>query len=586
MPALFARPDLNPAPVSRWNLRRAWPTALKLGITRLTWLACGLSILTVAAVAWLACQADLAQVKAGLDTANRLNAKGYAKFVALNLSMVDGELTGLREARLNGRKLPPQSVLDARLKALGGLLMQVFVADVNGLVVDSSLGLPKAAVSIADRPYFLAVKNNPLDELFISQPMLGRVSKKLSLQLMRPILTPDGRFNGAVVASIDPEVLKAYFTGLKALDNQGALTIIGTDGIVRFRLDVKGFSAGQDFRASPRWPELVAQPAGVFEQPGLLDGVLRRVAFHQVDGQPLLVTVAAGVTAQLSSFDARWTLVWGLVLALAAVLAVVAATITKLAKAQRCAIRLLEQNRLQAIESSQTKSSFLASVSHELRTPLNSILGFSELIRDTGNEPKISQYAGLIHQSGSHLHALVNTILDLTKIESGKMGVTLETIDLPQLLGTLVPIHKVNANQKMIELSLSVDKTLQGAVTSDRTKLVQVLNNVIHNAIKFTLSGAILVVLKPAGAAGVQLSVIDTGIGIAAGDIGQVFERFNTIAAPFNDAGGKGSGLGLALCRELLGLMGGTIALVSEAGQGTTVNIFIPYKILQARTTA
>lgn len=562
------------------------PLALKLGIARLGWIASGLSILAVGAAALLVRQADLAQVKTAMDVAITLNAKGYAKLVALNMSIVNDKLTDLRALHVSGLKLPPQPVLDARLKVLSGLLLQVFVADADGLVVDSSLGLPKAAVNIADRSYFLAVKDNPLDALFISQPVLGRVSKKLSLQLVRPIFGPNGRFNGAIVASIDPEQLKAYFTDLKALDNQGALTIIGADGIVRFRLSAQGFSAGQDFRASSRWEDLATQSSGLYEQSGVVDGVNRRMAFRQVDDYPLVVAVGTGLQAQLRSFQARWTLVWGLVLALAVVLAAVAATIAKLARAQQRAIRLLEQNRLQAMESSQVKSGFLASVSHELRTPLNSILGFSELIRDTGSEPKISQYASLIHQSGSHLHMLVNTILDLTKIESGKMGVTLATIDLPQLLGTLISIHKVDADQKMVALSLSVDEAVQGTVTSDRTKLVQVLNNVIHNAIKFTPSGAIFVVLKPAGTAGVQVSVIDTGVGIAASDIGQVFERFNSIAAPVDGTGHKGSGLGLALCRELLGLMGGTIGLVSKVAHGTTVNIFIPCRISPERITA
>jgi hypothetical protein len=205
-------------------------------------------------------------------------------------------------------------------------------------------------------------------------------------------------------------------------------------------------------------------------------------------------------------------------------MALVAATITRLAREQKRSFGLMQQNRERALESNRTKSNFLASVSHELRTPLNSILGFSELIRDTGQEPKISQYAGLIHKSGTHLHALVNTILDLTKIESGSMGLTLESIDVPRLLETLVAIHKVNADEKNVELSLSLNGVVQGMVESDRTKLVQIMNNVIHNAIKFTPIGAIFVVMKPAGNAGLLISVIDTGIGIAADKTAQVFE--------------------------------------------------------------
>lgn len=560
-----------------------WRRVHSMGIARLAWIACGLSIVVLASVAMLAHQADEAHVVATMDAGIILNAKGYAKFVGLNMSIVDRELTELREARLDGASLPLQSTLNLKLKALNGLLLQVAIADADGLIVDSSLGKPKEAISIADRPHFMAVKNNPLDYLYISQPVLGRVSKKPSLQLARPILTPDGRFSGVIVASIDPELLKSYFTDLKALENQGALTIVGTDGIVRFRLDGKGFSAGQDLRASPRWSDLVALSSGIFEQKGLFDGIYRRVAFRAVDGYPLVVMAGTGIYVGRESFEVRWKLIWSLALALAVVLMAVAGTIARLATEQKRSFALMQENRERVIESNRTKSNFLASVSHELRTPLNSILGFSELIRDTGNEPKISQYAGLIHKSGTHLHALVNTILDLTKIESGHMKLALEPIDMPQLLQTLVAIHKVNADEKNVELSVSFNEIKDGRVESDRTKLVQVLNNVIHNAIKFTPVGGIFVVMKPVGDAGLMVSVTDTGIGIAADKTAQVFERFNTIDAPVSSSGAKGSGLGLALCRELLHLMDGTIMLSSEVGVGTTVDIFIPFKISAER---
>ncbi|NDP64162.1 ATP-binding protein [Polaromonas sp.] len=586
MPSLLLELPANAAsgnrkPASGWRRIRA------AGITRLAWITCGLSIFAVTAGALMARQADLSQVTDSMDNTITLNAKGYAKFVALTISLVDQELADLRENHVKGLKLPAQPNINLSMKVLNGLLLQVAVADADGLVVDSSLGVPKTAVSIADRPHFLAVKNNPQDQLYISQPVIGRLSGKPSLQLVRPILTPEGRFNGAIIGSIDPELLKTYFTDLKAFENQGTLTIVGAeDGIARFRLDSQGFSAGQNFRTSLHWKEIATLSSGLYTQNSLIDGVYRRIAYHRVDGYPLVVGVATGIQEQLRNFDMRWRLIWSLTLVLVLVLGMVAATIARLATEQKRSYDLMQQSRAKDRESNIIKSNFLASVSHELRTPLNSILGFSELIRDTGTEPKISQYAGLIHKSGTHLHALVNTILDLAKIESGKMSLMPESIDLPHLLETLVSIHKVNADQKQLDLSLSVDYAVPGTVESDRTKLVQVLNNVIHNAIKFTRSGAIFVVLKSAGDAGVLVSVMDTGIGIKASDIPHVFERFSTIEAPMDDSSNNGSGLGLALCRELLGLMGGTISLVSEFGQGTTVEIFIPYQIPAKRKTA
>lgn len=563
-----------------------WRLVHAVGIARLTWSACALSIGVVGIVALVAHRADRKVVDNALDASVSLDARGYAKFVSLNLAIVDRQLAALREQHLQGVRLPTQAALNTRLQELNGLMLQVAVTNAEGQVVDSSLGLRNPPVSIADRAHFRNVKKNPADSLFISEPVLGRVSKKLSLQLVRPMLASDGTFLGVIVASIDPELLKSYFTDMKALKNEGRLSIYGMDGIVRFRLTSKGFSAGQNIQTTPHWGQLSSLPDGIFEDTSAVDGIDRRNGFHRVDGYQLVVAVGTGLDAQLQNFNARWNLIWGLALVLAAVLAVVAATIAQLAKEQKRSFRLLEQSRQRALESSRTKSNFLASVSHELRTPLNSILGFSELIRDIGTDPRSSQYAGLIHKSGTHLHALVNTILDLTKIESGNMGLTLEPIDMRQLLETLVAIHKVNTDEKKVELSLSVDYALAGMVKSDRTKLVQVLNNVVHNAIKFTSSGAIFVVMKPADEAGVMISVIDTGVGIPVGEIGKVFDRFNTIEGHMDGASEKGSGLGLALCREMLNLMGGTISLISEIGHGTTVNIFIPYTLTKDGKTS
>lgn len=563
-----------------------WRAVHAVGIARLAWITCGLSVLAVTLVAALARQADQKQVKAAIDASITLNAKGYAKFVGLNVGMVDHHLIDLRKQRLQGERLPAQSAINIDFKELRSLLLQVAVADANGLIVESSLPMPETPVSIADRPHFLAVKDQPKDELYISEPVLGRISRDTSLQLVRPLLTRDGRFDGAIVASVNPERLKTYFTEMNVLANQGLLSILGTDGVVRFRLDSKRFTAGQDYRASPHWKEISTLPAGIFEQPGLADNIYRRTAFSRVADYPLVVTVGTGLQQQMQTFNKRWNLVWALVVLLAAMLVVVAGTIARLAKEQKRSYGLILQSRAQAIESNVVKSNFLASVSHELRTPLNSILGFSELIRDTSTEPKITRYADLVNQSGTHLHSLVNTILDLAKIESGKMGLSVTAIDMTELLQTLTDIHKVSADKKKLELSLSMTSIVNGTVHSDRTKLVQVINNVISNAIKFTSSGAIFVVMKPQHDTGLLISVIDTGEGIPASNVGLVFERFNTLASPLMDgAGEKGTGLGLTLCRDLLNLMGGSIKLVSEEGHGTTVDIFVPYKITFKDTT-
>lgn len=550
-------------------------------IVQLVWTLVAVTVGALATANLVLYRAERETVYAALDQSVRPDARGYAQYFMLNMSIVDRLLISMRKQFAEGPTLPLQASINADLKELSGMVLQVAIANAEGSVVYSSLGTHNPPVSIADRPYFLAVKGKTEDQLFISEPVLGRVSKKMSLQLVRPIFGPDRNFKGVIVASMDPELLKNYFTNLDALDNNGRLTILGTDGIVRFRLTDQGFSAGQDIKKTPQWQQINSSTSGLYDDLSPIDNIKRRVAFERVPGFPLSVAVGKGIDAVSAEFQKRWVSILILSGVLSLMLVFVGVTITTLMKTQRRAYQLAEINRQQALESDRSKSRFLASVSHELRTPLNSILGFSELIRDTCAEPRSSQFAGLIHKSGEHLHALVNTVLDLAKIESGKMGLTIETVKIQSLLETLVAIHKVSADQKKVELSLSIDGVVKSSVKTDRTKLVQIFNNVIHNALKFTETGAIFVVLKPAGETGVLVSVTDTGVGIAPAELKTVFERFNTVTSPLDGPAGKGSGLGLALCQELLTLLGGTIDLESEPGQGTTVNIFVPYSITQ-----
>ncbi len=562
-----------------------WRVVNQLGVARLTWFAYGLSILALVSLALIARTTDLNGELSSIDETLSANAQGYAKYVALNISITDQELVSYRAKHLSGRTLPSASELKEELPVLEDLLLQLAIADANGQIIYSSLGASSTSVSIADRAHFLAAKNNPKDELFISEPVIGRLSRKPSLQLTRPVFSPAGVFSGVIVASIDPEQFKKYFTDLKVLNHDGAITIFGLDGLVRFRLNRRGFSAGQNLLGSPQWQKLSTLDSGLFTQNSLVDGVARRVAFQKLEGYPLVIAVGVGLDESLRGFHARWELFGLTAILMMLVLTLIAKITIRLAKGERRSIDRLVQNRERVQQKNLSKSRFLASVSHELRTPLNSILGFSELIRDTDTGHQTSHFADLIHKSGTRLHALINTILDLSKIESGQMVLTSEYFDLPQLLDTLVQINKVGADEKKIELSLSVVGVTQSVVQADRSKLVLVINNVLHNAIKFTSTGAIFVVLKPQGDKGLLISVVDSGIGIPHDLLSKVFDRFNQADEFMVQFEGRGPGLGLALCRELMDLMQGKITLSSEVGQGTTVDIFVPYFIEERKTT-
>ncbi len=550
----------------------------RAGVVRISWWIYGLSQLVFWAVALLACVADHAQVERALDEKVLLKSKGYSEYVRLSVAGVDRLLISSRESYLHGQRLLPQSALDSNLAGLKGLVFQVSIANENGVIVDSTLGVQTPPANIADRKHFQEFKGAAQDYIYISEPVIGRVSKRPSIQLVRPIASPDGAFKGVIVASIDPEQLRHYFTGLDALQDDGVVAIEGSDGIMRFRLSASGFSAG-DRASTTRNVDVHDSLSGIYTHRSSIDDVNRRIAYYRVSDYPLTVRVGVGTEAYFSAFAKRWTVLFGLLLVLSTVLLGVAWLVARLGKEQQNLISQLGESQAAAMEANKLKSNFLASVSHELRTPLNSILGFSELIRFASADVEIYKYANLIHTSGTHLHALVNTILDLAKIEAGKMDTNAEQINLRDLLGALTDIHRVSADKKKIVLSLSMATDFKGLMESDRTKLVQVFNNVLHNAIKFTNSGAIFVVAGTESDGSILVSVIDTGIGIPANKIGRVFERFNTVQDSGFQPAEKGTGLGLALCKELLTLIGGRIEISSEFGSGTKVDIFLPVKI-------
>jgi signal transduction histidine kinase len=516
---------------------------------------------------------DAERAQQAMDGRISLTAKGFSEYVKLDLAAADRLILQVRKDYQAGRGWPTQEAVNAEQRDLGGLVLQLALADASGALVASSLPM-KPGASIADRKHFLAFKNDFTDRLFISEPVLGRISRKPSLQLVRPLLGPKGEFQGVIVASIDPELLRSYFSTFHALDDQGSVAVAGLDGKVRFRLTEDGFSAGQDVQQSPYWKDIVGTDRGYFETTAVIDGIHRRSAFQRVEGLPLAVIVGLGTQSYLGAFNQRWRFAAVFAGVITAMLLTLAYAITRLANEQQTLIGALEESRNKAMEANAMKSHLLASVSHELRTPLNSILGFSELIRDLSADEMVAKYADLIHTSGDHLHSLVNTILDLAKIEAGRMGVSVEAVELGGLLRAVTESHRISADNKGLELSLTLQSGFKPDIRTDRTKLVQVLNNVLHNAIKFTAQGHIDVLAATADDGTAMISVLDTGVGISPSQLPKVFDRFNTIAAAA-DATEQGSGLGLALCKELLALMGGDITISSEPGHGTRVDIYI-----------
>jgi GAF domain-containing protein len=233
--------------------------------------------------------------------------------------------------------------------------------------------------------------------------------------------------------------------------------------------------------------------------------------------------------------------------------------------------------------ASQHKSEFLANMSHELRTPLNAIIGFSEVLMQRmfgGLNEKQDEYLKDIHDSGRHLLSLINDILDLSKIEAGRMELELTGFDLPAAIDSALTLVRERAMRRGITLRRAIDERV-GQVQADERKVRQVVLNLLSNAIKFTPEGGrIEVRTRPSGQA-IEVSVTDTGIGIAPEDQEAVFEEFRQVGSA--DKKAEGTGLGLTLCRKFVELHGGTIWVTSAVGAGSTFTFKLPVRPWPAR---
>jgi signal transduction histidine kinase/HAMP domain-containing protein len=238
----------------------------------------------------------------------------------------------------------------------------------------------------------------------------------------------------------------------------------------------------------------------------------------------------------------------------------------------------IEDKSRQLEAASQHKSEFLANMSHELRTPLNAIIGFSEVLTDRMfgelNE-KQEEYLKDIYSSGTHLLSLINDILDLSKIEAGRMELELTDFHLPTALDNALTLVRERAGRRNITLQMSVDERL-GEVRADERKIRQVVLNLLSNAIKFTPEGGRIEVGALPKDGFVEVSVTDTGVGIAPEHQEAVFEEFRQVGTA--DKKAEGTGLGLTLCRKFVELHGGRIWVKSELGQGSTFTFTIPVR--------
>jgi len=223
-----------------------------------------------------------------------------------------------------------------------------------------------------------------------------------------------------------------------------------------------------------------------------------------------------------------------------------------------------------AEQANKAKSDFLSSMSHELRTPLNAIIGFSQIVQmsETLDDEEMDS-VNEIEKAGHHLLSLVNQILDLAKIEAGKMSLSLEQVDLPVLIEESISLVNALAEKKQIRIHKDIQANI--TIEADRLRLKQTLLNLLSNAIKYNRPQGLLEIIMQQDHECVRVSIRDEGEGIEMDDLEQLFQPFNRLK--FNDASLEGTGIGLAISKSLIEQMGGNIDVDSKPGQGSTFSI-------------
>lgn len=246
---------------------------------------------------------------------------------------------------------------------------------------------------------------------------------------------------------------------------------------------------------------------------------------------------------------------------------------------------VLEERAKQLMTASQYKSDFMATMSHELRTPLNSIINLAQIINEHGKEldkDELYQYSDLIYTSGYDLLQLINDILDLSKVEAGRMEIVSEPVNVHEIAQVMMMHFEVAAKDKNLEFSLKVHDNIPDEIRSDPKRVQQILRNLLSNAFKFTQEGRVLLEISTQhldrkGQKGdwVVIAVKDTGIGISKLQQHMIFEAFQQANGSINRKYG-GTGLGLSISRDFSRLLGGFIRLESEEGQGSTFSLYLP----------
>lgn len=520
---------------------------------------------------------------------------------------------GLYRRRLSGEEI----YRFLRQKAqLSPDVRSIFIVDARGVMIHHSEMYPAQSFDFSDRDYF-RVHIDRERGMYVSKPIKGRITGRWGLVVSRRLADERGRFAGVVAVTLEPAQLREAYARLE-IGHDGLINLRHVDGELIIRVPHVESAIGQKIVSTPQMLQAIARAQGpaTLEMRSSIDGKLRIASAHLVPNTPLLILVGMSKSEvlapwyrEVAAYSVAAVLLMAIIVWLQRLLMRELrrreALLASLAESEG----LLRQHRdhLQELVDARThelvaardaaesanraKSDFLANISHELRTPMHAILSFAKLGLDKVGESnpaagKLPIYLQRIAQSGERLLRLVNDLLDLSKLEAGKMEYLMSSCDLAAIATDVAAELSEMAAAKQVYVrveSLSASRR----AWCDAVRMTQVVRNLLSNAIKFTPPTSTIRIelrdsLLPWGRAGddaesrpaLSIAVADQGPGIPASELDAIFDKFTQGTNAKTGAGG--TGLGLSICREIVVDHGGRIWAANNRDVGATLHVLLP----------